>query len=221
MRLQTAFGETGRRRSRLPPTRFRYSPRTYRKSGSLSCSRRSLRNDPDEIRPSANRVALIRFSFGRSQYLVYLGFLSLTLCLTNGTMKTHLSAAAAVAVVLLAVFTVWIDRRAKSLETVTLTGVRTPALTGKAAPDFSLPALDGHSVSRPAIAARTCWSPSGPVGAARAALRSPRSIASCRCPQTRFEFRTARHQRRRQSSRRLGLRVQHEHALPLCCSTAA
>jgi peroxiredoxin len=62
-------------------------------------------------------------------------------------MKTQLSAGAALAVVILAVFTVWIDRRAKTLEESMLSGSRTPALSGKTAPDFSLPALDGHTVS--------------------------------------------------------------------------
>lgn len=61
-------------------------------------------------------------------------------------MKTQLSAGVAVAVAVLAVFTVWIDRRAKSLEE-SLGNSRSPALSGKAAPNFSLPALDGHAVS--------------------------------------------------------------------------
>src|SRR5271157_2408361 len=62
-------------------------------------------------------------------------------------MKTQLSAGAALAVAALVVFTVWIDRRAKTLEETMIGGARKPALSGKTAPDFLLPALDGHTVS--------------------------------------------------------------------------
>ena len=62
-------------------------------------------------------------------------------------MSTRLSPAAALAIVAVAAFTVWITWRAKSFE-LDLGGNSTRlALVGKQAPDFHLPALDGRTVS--------------------------------------------------------------------------
>jgi cytochrome c biogenesis protein CcmG/thiol:disulfide interchange protein DsbE len=62
-------------------------------------------------------------------------------------MRSRPSAAAALALAGLAVFTVWITWQAKALE-LRLHGHNPgAALTGKPAPQFALPALDGHSVS--------------------------------------------------------------------------
>lgn len=62
-------------------------------------------------------------------------------------MKTHLSAATAIAVVALAALTVWITARAKALEEDFDKRGLAITVTGKAAPVLSLPALDGHTVS--------------------------------------------------------------------------
>jgi peroxiredoxin len=62
-------------------------------------------------------------------------------------MRARPSAAAALALAGLAVFTVWITWRAKALEWRLHGHNPGAALTGKAAPDFALPALDGHAVS--------------------------------------------------------------------------
>jgi len=62
-------------------------------------------------------------------------------------MRSRPSAAAALALAGLAVFTVWITWQAKALE-LRLHGHNPgAALTGKPAPEFALPALDGRSVS--------------------------------------------------------------------------
>ena len=62
-------------------------------------------------------------------------------------MRSRPSAAAALALAGLAVFTVWITWQAKALE-LRLHGHNPgAALTGKPAPAFALPALDGRSVS--------------------------------------------------------------------------
>jgi peroxiredoxin len=62
-------------------------------------------------------------------------------------MRTNIGAAGIVGLVILAAFTIWIDRQAKAVEIGALATARTPALSGKRAPDFSLAALDGHTVS--------------------------------------------------------------------------
>jgi peroxiredoxin len=62
-------------------------------------------------------------------------------------MKSKLSAAGAIAAVVLAVFTVWITARAKSLEEDVDTRASAIAKTGKPAPALSLPSLDGKTVS--------------------------------------------------------------------------
>jgi peroxiredoxin len=62
-------------------------------------------------------------------------------------MRSRPSLAAVLAVAALAVFTVWITWRAKSLESESPAGNQAVALLHKPAPDFSLPALDGHVVS--------------------------------------------------------------------------
>ena len=54
---------------------------------------------------------------------------------------------AVLAISALAVFTVWITWRAKTLERGSPAGDQAVALLHKPAPDFSLPALDGHVVS--------------------------------------------------------------------------
>jgi peroxiredoxin len=55
--------------------------------------------------------------------------------------------AAALAIAALAVFTVWITWRAKILEGGSRAGGEAVTLLHKTAPDFGLPALDGHVVS--------------------------------------------------------------------------
>jgi peroxiredoxin len=62
-------------------------------------------------------------------------------------MPTRLSPAAALAIVALAAFTVWITWRAKALELDLGVNSQKLALTGRQAPDFHLPALDGRTVS--------------------------------------------------------------------------
>lgn len=62
-------------------------------------------------------------------------------------MNSRPSAAAVLAIAFLAVFTVWITWRAKALETGRQAGAQTVKIEGKPAPDFSLPAIDGRSVS--------------------------------------------------------------------------
>ena len=62
-------------------------------------------------------------------------------------MPTRLSPAAVLAIVALAVFTVWITWRAKGLERDLDGNATKLALVGKQAPDFHLPALDGRTVS--------------------------------------------------------------------------
>ena len=57
------------------------------------------------------------------------------------------STIAVVAVVALAIFTVWITWRAKKLETLSRPENRPLTLIHKPAPDFTLPALDGRSIS--------------------------------------------------------------------------
>jgi len=55
--------------------------------------------------------------------------------------------AASLALAALAVFTVWITWRAKTLETGSKEHPSTPAIVGKPAPDFQLTSLDGRVVS--------------------------------------------------------------------------
>jgi peroxiredoxin len=62
-------------------------------------------------------------------------------------MRPRPSLAAALAIAALAVFTVWITWRAKILEGGSRAGGEAVALLHKPAPDFRLPALDGHFVS--------------------------------------------------------------------------
>src|ERR1039458_3902788 len=62
-------------------------------------------------------------------------------------MPTRLSPAAVLAIMALAVFTVWITWRAKALELDLGVNSQKLALTGRQAPDFHLPALDGRTVS--------------------------------------------------------------------------
>jgi len=62
-------------------------------------------------------------------------------------MRIRLRPQGAAGIVLLAAFTVFITWRAKSLETEKRGETETPSLVSKAAPDFSLPALDGTTVS--------------------------------------------------------------------------
>jgi peroxiredoxin len=62
-------------------------------------------------------------------------------------MPSRPPAAAALAVAALAVFTVWITWRAKALEISFLSRDRSGEMMNKPAPDFTLPALDGRSVS--------------------------------------------------------------------------
>jgi peroxiredoxin len=62
-------------------------------------------------------------------------------------MPTRLSPAAALAIVALAAFTVWIGWRAKALERDLDGNATKLALVGRQAPDFHLPALDGRTVS--------------------------------------------------------------------------
>ena len=62
-------------------------------------------------------------------------------------MSTRLSPAAALAIVALAAFTVWIGWRAKALERDLDGNATKLAVVGKQAPDFHLPALDGRTVS--------------------------------------------------------------------------
>jgi peroxiredoxin len=62
-------------------------------------------------------------------------------------MRPRPSLAAALAIAALVVFTVWITWRAKILETGSRAGGEAVALLHKPAPDFTLPALDGHVVS--------------------------------------------------------------------------
>jgi peroxiredoxin len=62
-------------------------------------------------------------------------------------MSSRPSSAAVLALAALALFTAWITWRAKALEIRTYGHSQAAALTGEPAPPFSLPALDGHSVS--------------------------------------------------------------------------
>src|ERR1017187_3883423 len=62
-------------------------------------------------------------------------------------MSTRLSPAAALAIVAVAAFTVWITWRAKAFELDLGANSTRLALVGKQAPDFHLPALDGRTVS--------------------------------------------------------------------------
>ena len=62
-------------------------------------------------------------------------------------MRSRPSTAAALAVAGLAVFTVWITWQAKALELRLHGNNPGAALTGKPAPEFSLPSLDGRTVS--------------------------------------------------------------------------
>jgi peroxiredoxin len=62
-------------------------------------------------------------------------------------MRYRLSATSVAAIAMLAAFTIFITWRAKKLELFYHDRGETPSLTGKMAPDFSLPALDGRTVS--------------------------------------------------------------------------
>jgi peroxiredoxin len=62
-------------------------------------------------------------------------------------MKSKLSAAGAMAALVLAVFTIWITARAKSLEEDFDTRAQAITKTGQPAPALSLPSLDGKTVS--------------------------------------------------------------------------
>ena len=62
-------------------------------------------------------------------------------------MRSRPSTAAALAVAGLAVFTIWITWQAKALELRVRGNNPGAALTGKPAPDFALPSLDGRTVS--------------------------------------------------------------------------
>jgi peroxiredoxin len=62
-------------------------------------------------------------------------------------MRSRLSPPGVAGIALLAAFTLFITWRAKSLETEKQESAETPALVNKPAPDFSLPALDGSTVS--------------------------------------------------------------------------
>jgi peroxiredoxin len=62
-------------------------------------------------------------------------------------MKSKLSAVGAIAAAVLAVFTVWITARAKSLEEDIDTRSEAITKTGKPAPALALPSLDGKNVS--------------------------------------------------------------------------
>lgn len=62
-------------------------------------------------------------------------------------MRARPPLAAALAIAGLAVFTVWITWKAKTLEAVSETAGGASPLINKAAPDFKLPALDGRTVS--------------------------------------------------------------------------
>jgi peroxiredoxin len=62
-------------------------------------------------------------------------------------MRFRLSAASIAAIAILAAFTIFITWRAKKLELSLHDRGETPSLTGKMAPDVSLPALDGRTVS--------------------------------------------------------------------------
>jgi peroxiredoxin len=62
-------------------------------------------------------------------------------------MPTRLSPASALAVVVLAAFTVWINWRAKALEQDLGVSSTKLAIVGKQAPDFHLLSLDGRTVS--------------------------------------------------------------------------
>lgn len=54
---------------------------------------------------------------------------------------------AALAIAALAIFTIWITWRAKTLESGASRHPSTPAIVGQSAPDFQLTALDGRNVS--------------------------------------------------------------------------
>lgn len=62
-------------------------------------------------------------------------------------MRLNLSARATAAIAVLAVFTIWITWKAKSLEAGTVSLDRTAKLRGKMAPDFTLRTLDDREVS--------------------------------------------------------------------------
>lgn len=62
-------------------------------------------------------------------------------------MKTHLSAAAVFAVACVAVFSVWINWRAKTIEEGLQDQGQKILLQGKAAPEIALSTLDGHNIS--------------------------------------------------------------------------
>jgi peroxiredoxin len=62
-------------------------------------------------------------------------------------MKTQITAATAALAAVVALFTVWINWRAKALEDDLGKRGQRITETGKPAPSFSLPALDGHAVS--------------------------------------------------------------------------
>jgi peroxiredoxin len=62
-------------------------------------------------------------------------------------MRPKLSLASIAAIAILAAFTIFITWRAKKLELSLRDRDETPSLTGKMAPDFSLPALDGRTIS--------------------------------------------------------------------------
>ena len=62
-------------------------------------------------------------------------------------MKSKLSAAGAISAVVLALFTIWITARAKSLEEDFDTRAQAITKTGQTAPALSLPSLDGKTVS--------------------------------------------------------------------------
>jgi peroxiredoxin len=62
-------------------------------------------------------------------------------------MNSRPSAPTVVGIAALAAFTIFITWRAKALETTLLRRDETPLLVNKPAPDFSLPSLDGRTVS--------------------------------------------------------------------------
>jgi hypothetical protein len=74
------------------------------------------------------------------------------------TYPTRPSTAAVVAIVGLAIFTCWITWRAKKLESSLIPSNRVLALIHKAAPDFTLPSLDGRAISLAGYRSKKRWS---------------------------------------------------------------